>query len=460
MAKARGPKRSQSQFKEDKIEQQVNALIESISSTGRLPWRNIYDKSFKPFSASKYVAAYKRLTNKGLEPQEAAVAARKVSHYAGAMTCMSLWAEAMKSRRSVCATGTPYFFKEILPKEYPEYIMPDATYTGVKKGEKTVSIGVFFPVKRNEEESPQNTGNGTEGEKEEKTTMRFKAYNEIFVDQAVGINVNKFIAPGLNKENDLDEKNKLNISMLFDIADRLRVPLIEGLAGDCAKFVRRAQREPDGSIHMIPEVLVPPLQSFISSEEHLAAGFHEFSHACHYRIEPEAFDNVGKTGKFEGMNERQMDAYREVVAEFSAALMMIETDMVVGSAVENSANYVKGFLTDMASLSEAGKADMVYRASSMANRVMKELVDPDREVRVNIDQFIDKLDAERAAAIEHHNAKVADWSGKKPEELTGKDHAAFVNAIVDGFEPKVAKEQAAHIERNEKIQLDTGSPAR
>lgn len=412
-------------------EKQFDAFLQTIKSIGRTPWSSVYDYSFKPYSASKFLENMQKLKALDIPEEQKYKAARDHAGYSR-LNGMSLWLKACENRYKFCATGTNYFFKTRLPNEYPEYVQPGATYTGVRKNEKMVALNSFFPVYKKDSE-----GNVLVDAAGKKRLERIgnRLWFECFVEQAVGLNLNKFAGPPVVVSNNVESV----MALAIDVSERLGVPIKDVPAGSYASFSLGKKELPDGSSSLEAlYVQTPPIQSYTSPGEYACALAHEFAHASHFKLEPEAFDTAdGREGtKFEGLSDSAMSAYKEVVAEFTAASIAMETGILTRAELQNSAAYIKNFTSSLEALGAEKKFDLLYRAASIADRVMEFMIDNKFSRTLDIDVYISQLEADAQKEVENYNLSVASWAGKEVGDLTNEDRIGFVKAQVEGFEPK------------------------
>lgn len=453
MAYRKGQKKSisKAEYQSQAIKKQFDAFIQSIRNTERLPWRNVYDMSFRPFSARKFLENYKKLSKLDIPEQEKYIAARSHSHYAK-LNGITLWAKAVEGNRKYCATGTQHFFTKIVPEEYPDFVLPGAEYTGVKRNEKMVPLNAFYPIFKKEEDG--SPAIGPNGEKLVER-MNHKLYHEFFVEQAVGLNLEKFAGPPV----EITSNQQKVIDMVNDVSDRLGVPIVDVPGSDNASFSFFGRVGPGGEIEITgQQVSTPPVQAYSTPGEYTAALAHEFAHATHFQFEREAFlkspQRVGTP--FEGMSDDVLKSYKEVVAEFSAASLAIETGILTRAELDNSANYVKGFISQLDTLESEGKHQLLYRAASVADRVMSYMAENTFERSIDIDQYIKQVESDAQLAIDDHNQNVAKWAGKDISELTDQDRLAYVKSQIPDFEVENTNAQVQTESKKPKIELTSG----
>lgn len=422
---------SQEEYKELKIKQTTDVFLSAIKQSGSLPWRSVYDSSFRPLSARKFVENLKRLEQEGFSPEEAYPLARRLSGYSKA-NALTLMAVGTLKGMKYAITGTQHFFNKVLPEKYPEFVNSEASYVGVKKGEKLTPLVSFYPLRKDQNNSDPEKGVGDSGNHEngkapEIPRMGMSTHSEMYLEQTVGVDISRFLGPKL-KAVQVDHSLDRGLSLCADFAAHLGVEIRTGMASQTAQFCYAIDANKDISLRYTS---IPPVEGFVSAQEWVAATFHELAHAAHSFEEPEVF-----TGKFvdgsrlSNLNEEQLDAYKEIVAEFTAAIVAIESEVVLSSSVRNSAAYVAGFMAALSSLQEDDRHDVIRRSISIAGKISDSMLTHDPDYGHDIDYFIEQQRASKVSAIIEHNEAVAAFVKKDPDKIDDEDKLAYLKSQV------------------------------
>ena len=416
---------SQDEYRALKVKESTLGFLDNMGKIKCLPWRNVYDKSYLPFSARKFCENLTRLQKEGVPDEKAYPIARKTAQYARANSIM-LWTAASAREYQFSATGTQHFFNKILPEKYPQFLEPNAKYSGVKKGETLQKLVSFYPLPtKNDETNRPDPSQKTSGLEQQKRRMGMSTHPEMFLEQTVGIDVRKFISASPPVVTQSFEKG---LSLCADFAAHLNIEIRPGLASDNAAF--RYALDADGEF-VERYAQIPPVEGFTSPAECLSATFHELAHAAHSFIEPEVFTSRIKEGsKFHDMSDDNLSAYKEVVAEFTAALVVMNTDIVLTSELRNSAAYVNAFMTSIDDLSEIDRLDLIRSGITVAGKIADSMLAHDPEFGLDIDDYIEQSKEDKQRAIEDHNQLVAKHHGKPANLVTNQDRIDYLKASV------------------------------
>lgn len=437
--KASRKKMTQAEYAKLSVAKQVENLISAIESSEKLPWRSVY-QLMAPISMRKYVEARDRLESTNIPEAKHHDLAVRFAKFRGA-NALSVMAEGMARGKRAPIMGTYKYVTELLPDKY----VSEGFERPHLKGAKSVAINSFFPLKKKDEETAQSKPDKPSKEEvgDDRTPMGFTAHYEFFIDDMHGVKFESFFRKQPEQSFDPDKLEEL----MHGVSAELGVPIEDGLAGKPACYVQRVNALTNEIVNCA--VQLPPKESFVTLSEYYAAAFHELAHAAHAQMEPEVFSRELAPGsRFEGMTDKQIAAYKEIVAEFSSALLMIDTGVAIESEQKNSAAYVAQFKRSLRDLSAAGFEALVYRAGGKAQQVVSQMTSGSPYQSVNLEQYLQQRQERAEAAIQEHKERVAQWAGKEVDQLVPEDFPAYAKAEMGGFNPvAVLGDEAPESER-------------